>query len=201
MLYFLLVNDASGQFNTNNAEMVVSTCATTVNRTEHSSSTVPFVAQNGDGSDVTDNSVIASLPPLKSQQPTPKVRSSAAVSRLSVPKNRTSNIRNTGKPAARVEVSKRSTSLADLRELSNSRVKRRNINQDKGRQMLGRGSLTLFHPFAGFKSLYMGSYALTEIRFISVFIIRSSDIMTQINPTLYVYWISDLYISTTGFCI
>ncbi|KAM7542338.1 hypothetical protein Aperf_G00000004600 [Anoplocephala perfoliata] len=120
------IDDASCQANGNNAAMTVSTHTNTVKRATRRTT---LSAQNGDESDVTDKSTAASLPPRKNQQLIPKTRTRAIASRLPNSKNAASNTMNASKSAA----SKRSTSLADLRNLSNSRIKKRNINQNRDR--------------------------------------------------------------------
>ncbi|VDO05723.1 unnamed protein product [Rodentolepis nana] len=121
--------DAFCQTLTNNPEMI-SSCTNAENNRDNSSSTSVETDKNAN---VTDDSVMASLPPRKIQHvSTSNIKPRAAASKLPVHQSRVSGNKSASNGITKVEVAKRSTSAADLRELSKSRVKRRNIRQDKG---------------------------------------------------------------------
>nr|CDS29290.2 GAS2 protein 3 [Hymenolepis microstoma] len=120
--------DAFCQTNTNKPEMI-SSGANAENNPNNSSSTS---VETDNSSIVTDSSVTASLPPRKFQQvSTSNIKPRATASKLPVHQSRVSGNKSVSNGITKVEVAKRSTSAADLRELSKSRVKRRNIRQNK----------------------------------------------------------------------
>lgn len=142
-LYYL-VGDASCQVNTNNTENV-SSCTNTENNLNDNTS---ISAGTDSNLNVSDGSVVASLPPRKHQQvSTPKAKPRATVSKLPVHHSRVSGNGSGINGTKKLEVAKRSTSVADLRELSKTRVKRRNIRQDKGNLVSNNGTFNIMFSF------------------------------------------------------
>ncbi|KAM3187531.1 hypothetical protein ACTXT7_002105 [Hymenolepis weldensis] len=141
--------DSSCQTNTNNTENV-SSCTNTENNPNDNTSISVGTDSN---LNVTDGSVMASLPPRKHQQvSTPKARPRATVSKLPVHHSRVAGNGSAINRTKKVEVAKRSTSVTDLRELSKTRVKRRNIRQDKGNLVSNNDPSTILFIFTPSRS-------------------------------------------------
>lgn len=123
-----VVDDASCQ--TNKAEKISSSMNTEAMSSNKDNHSISIGTDNY--SDSTDNSSMATLPPIKTQLvSTPRSRPRAAASKVPVRQGRPLRNRNGSNSSLnKIEVSKRSTSVADLRELSKTRAKRRNVQEE-----------------------------------------------------------------------
>ncbi|KAL5105557.1 hypothetical protein TcWFU_008685 [Taenia crassiceps] len=114
--------DAFCQANVNNASRGVSTGKKSTKSNANTATVFVDIGENGDAVDKSTRT--ANLPPLKGLQTTPRVKPRGAKKAPPVPR---SNI----KTNSRVDVVKRSTSAADLRELGKSQAKRRNTKEGR----------------------------------------------------------------------
>ncbi|VDK22994.1 unnamed protein product [Taenia asiatica] len=114
--------DASCQANVNNSSRGVSAGKKSTNNNANTVTVFVDIGESGDAVDKPTRT--ATLPPLKASQTTPRVKPRGAK------KTPTLTRGNTG-TNSRIDVVKRSTSAADLRELGKSQAKRRNTREGR----------------------------------------------------------------------